>query len=611
MSDRIKKIKIKQADGTFSDYIPIGANAKDIDLQYNGSNVENTLKKKPYYYDSVAAMKLDDTLKEGDMAITLGYYEANDGGGAEYRIISDESLNDDDGSIHNLGNGLKAKLIVNDSINIKQFGTKGDGITDDILSIENVLNYCELNKISKILIPSGTYIVSKPINLINDCIFTGLTNDVYFGISNNFQYCKLFSNKENAISNIYIKNINVNMDDIHFKNQGNITRGIMAFEKVNNIVFDNISLHNNYSSSSPQAVENQPVWLQSCNNITIKNSKIIHYGITSSGKGNGIWIFSKYSNVENIKIHDCYIEGYGDELIALFGETYSNTIKNVEIFNNILVGPMVRGIMFNTTNNTNDYAISDVKIYNNIFKGSNIILNEKIFNVDINNNYFTENIVEEYTRCFSIFIEGRYLSGITAKDLSITISYNKFDFKEENNLSGINVQAYMNSVKIKHNIFNSNNTGNIAIASSGNMNEVISNTIDNFDIGISGGRNIIKNNIINNCLSEGIKTINTSFIIKDNIFNNCNYGISIESIIVDEGEIIGNTFKNIVVSPIIQNANFTGMKYLCMNNLDYYNLDTERNLIVPGEGFTIRANLFNNFRYKVDSYQWIEDNAIE
>ena len=86
MSDRIKKIKIKQTDGTFSDYIPIGANAKDIDLQYNDSNVENTLKKKPYYYDNVATMKLDDTLREGDMAITLGYYEANDGGGAEYII---------------------------------------------------------------------------------------------------------------------------------------------------------------------------------------------------------------------------------------------------------------------------------------------------------------------------------------------------------------------------------------------------------------------------------------------------------------------------------------------------------------------------------------------
>ena len=95
MSDRIKKIKIKQTDGTFSDYIPIGANAKDIDLQYNDSNVENTLKKKPYYYDNIAAMKLDDTLREGDMAITLGYYEANDGGGAKYKIINNESLEDD------------------------------------------------------------------------------------------------------------------------------------------------------------------------------------------------------------------------------------------------------------------------------------------------------------------------------------------------------------------------------------------------------------------------------------------------------------------------------------------------------------------------------------
>ena len=55
-----------------SDYYPIGADASNIDLDYNGSNVENTLKKKPYYYDNVASMKLDDTLQKGDMAITLG-----------------------------------------------------------------------------------------------------------------------------------------------------------------------------------------------------------------------------------------------------------------------------------------------------------------------------------------------------------------------------------------------------------------------------------------------------------------------------------------------------------------------------------------------------------
>ena len=67
MSDRIKKIKIKQADGTYSDYIPIGADARNIDFQYNGTNIETTLKKKPYYYENVEKMKdvkdIDD-LKE-------------------------------------------------------------------------------------------------------------------------------------------------------------------------------------------------------------------------------------------------------------------------------------------------------------------------------------------------------------------------------------------------------------------------------------------------------------------------------------------------------------------------------------------------------------------
>lgn len=43
MSDRIKKIKIKQTDGTFSDYIPIGANASNIDTNDGKSNLEADL----------------------------------------------------------------------------------------------------------------------------------------------------------------------------------------------------------------------------------------------------------------------------------------------------------------------------------------------------------------------------------------------------------------------------------------------------------------------------------------------------------------------------------------------------------------------------------------
>ena len=42
--DRIKKLKIKKQDGTFSDYIPIGADAGNIDTT-DGESVETKLKK--------------------------------------------------------------------------------------------------------------------------------------------------------------------------------------------------------------------------------------------------------------------------------------------------------------------------------------------------------------------------------------------------------------------------------------------------------------------------------------------------------------------------------------------------------------------------------------
>ena len=85
MADLIKKIKIKKQDGTFTDYIPIGAEAQNV-LTSDGDSVQLKLNKKPYYYNSVADMKADTKLKNGDMAITLGYYESNDGGGATYKI---------------------------------------------------------------------------------------------------------------------------------------------------------------------------------------------------------------------------------------------------------------------------------------------------------------------------------------------------------------------------------------------------------------------------------------------------------------------------------------------------------------------------------------------
>ena len=170
MSNLIKKVKIMQQDGTFTDYIPLGAEAENINV--DGESVEVKLNKKPYYYDTVADMKADTKLKAGDMAVTLGYYSANDGGGAEYIIVTSSSNYSE-----TLNNNLVAELIIKDKVTPEQFGAKGDGTTDDTTSLTSMFPWRKLLLASFALIPSlvldATY-QARSITLETFCI-SGIT----------------------------------------------------------------------------------------------------------------------------------------------------------------------------------------------------------------------------------------------------------------------------------------------------------------------------------------------------------------------------------------------------------------------------------------------------
>lgn len=92
-------------------------------------------------YNNIEEMKKDTSLFANCKVKTFGYYEANDGGESDYIIVNDDTLTDDGGSVHDLENGLKAKLIIkNGIINIKQFGAYGDGEHDDTVAINSFLN---------------------------------------------------------------------------------------------------------------------------------------------------------------------------------------------------------------------------------------------------------------------------------------------------------------------------------------------------------------------------------------------------------------------------------------------------------------------------------------
>lgn len=114
-------------------------------------------------FNNVADMKADTGLVVGDTCQTLGYYLANDGGAGLYKIVDDDTLVDDGGSIHQLENGLKAELIVENTITPEMFGAKGDSSSDDSNSIVAAFNLAKVKNIK--LVFNKTYYINTNILL--------------------------------------------------------------------------------------------------------------------------------------------------------------------------------------------------------------------------------------------------------------------------------------------------------------------------------------------------------------------------------------------------------------------------------------------------------------
>lgn len=107
----------------------------------------NGLRHRPYCYNTVAEM-VKDNLTDGDLAITSGYYDAGDGGGAQYKITSASSY---DGFFSvALANGKVAEMIADEPVDIRKIGaTTSADVHDYILAVVNNNHEC--------FIPSGQW----------------------------------------------------------------------------------------------------------------------------------------------------------------------------------------------------------------------------------------------------------------------------------------------------------------------------------------------------------------------------------------------------------------------------------------------------------------------
>ena len=114
----IKGGDVDSDDTVFLDNGNVAERIKQFNLVAKGNNI--------VYVANVADLRASDAVA-GLVYGTTGYYAPNDGGAGVYNIrtatVSDV---DDGGSIIILDNGNVAELIIGDTVNVHQFGAKGN-----------------------------------------------------------------------------------------------------------------------------------------------------------------------------------------------------------------------------------------------------------------------------------------------------------------------------------------------------------------------------------------------------------------------------------------------------------------------------------------------------
>lgn len=317
--DRIKKIKIKQQDGTMSDYYPIGADASNVDIDYNNSTLEVTMKKTPRYYENVASMKLDDTLQEGDMAITLGYYTANDGGRLEY---------------------LKTE---NDYVPILLSGQEypsicfGDNITEqdnDTTLINSLINISSTYKII-IKFQNKQYNTTGKHKILSNTKFN--LNGATLKLKNNSNNY-FFANLDNYSSNTqYIENIEIYNGIINGNAEYNLNSNLATMFlvlyygyniQIHDLVFNNCERNtfNIFDTS------NSHFWNLEWHNLCLYDSEYIHGGNYCLMFENTSKSLNTGTKGKNILIENILIDTYASCISHIYKYDYV-IFKNIQCLN--------------------------------------------------------------------------------------------------------------------------------------------------------------------------------------------------------------------------------------------------------------------------------------
>lgn len=520
----------------------------------NGYKIKD--KKAIRYYNTVADMIADTTLKSGMHVKTSGYYAINDGGNAEYKIVSNEDISNNDFK-EDLSNELKAKLIIKDNkINVKQLGAKDDGTTDNTNIFQEILD-----KRVELYVPKGNYLLSSSLKLyINSTIIGQSQTTTIITCESNFN--DRTGNEE--IDHITIKNLRIigndQIDglDLSGTTQSPYTGG--RYSIIENVTFNNFNiaaiLKGVWCTNFINCRFNNNIigvkQMGTCNNIVYDKCKFYGQDTYFTDSNIGLRISSDQGSENyNITLNQCDFEKLNNAIYAYnmvdlaLNSLYVEKIKNTLIATNVIVGKIYGGI-FNNINRliyasatgsnfliNSSFDVKDISIINNtednldlISTGTlkctyeNVFLHNKgngilyVGKFDRDNNKYTSNcrkgsiISDQVNIRYST--DGYFTEKIFKKDFEkLKLVYPKLVFKSAVTLSSsASIILYVNNVAVcRFNI----NAGTYAVddvinASYENTDGVLFDNLSELRFRASTGTSIDCNAVIETDLAIGEMT---------------------------------------------------------------------------------------------------------